>query len=156
MADPTLSASGERRLPTPDPWQHLRQFTRARIGLGRAGSSLPTGAWLRFKLDHAMARDAVHQPFDADTVSAEIETLGRPVLRLFSAAHDRATYLRRPDLGRRLEPESARRLTALLLHEAEVDVSVIVSDGSPAKTLSLLKVKVTEGTLSAVAIPPVR
>lgn len=70
----------------------------ARIGLGQAGSGLPTRAHLAFQLDHARARDAVHcdlaQPFPL------------PHIALHSAAPDRATYLRRPDLGRRLHPDT--------------------------------------------------
>ncbi|WP_043817054.1 ethanolamine ammonia-lyase light chain EutC, partial [Rubrivivax gelatinosus] len=87
---------------TPEPWQALRRHTPARIGLGRAGVSLPTAAHLDFQRAHAEARDAVHRPFNADAVEAGITALGLPTLRLHSAAPDRASYLKRPDLGRRL------------------------------------------------------
>ena len=49
---------------------------------------------------HALARDAVHAPLQADVVRAALP--GHEVLEVRSAADDRAEYLQRPDLGRRL------------------------------------------------------
>ncbi len=95
---------------TSTPWQALRQFTDARIALGRAGVSLPTAAHLAFQLAHAQARDAVHLPFDAAGVVAGLQTLGCQTFRLHSQAADRATYLQRPDLGRRLDVPSLETL----------------------------------------------
>ena len=70
----------------------LRAFTPARVALGRAGHSLPTAELLRFQLDHARARDAVYEALDP-------ASLGLEHVLVRSAARDRSTYLRRPDLG---------------------------------------------------------
>lgn len=88
----------------------LRTLTPARVALGRAGVSLPTQALLAFALDHARARDAVHAAFDTSAVIAGLRDLGLSGLLVASQARDRKTYLRRPDMGRRLDQASQRLL----------------------------------------------
>ena len=83
-----------------DPWAALRGTTRARIGLGRTGSALPIRDVLDFQLAHARARDAVHTELDTTVLTQAIPNS----VIVHSQAPDRATYLRRPDLGRRLDP----------------------------------------------------
>ena len=113
---------------TPDPWHTLRRHTAARIALGRTGASLPTAEWLRFSLAMAQARDAVHRLFDADALADGLIAHGfAEPLRLSSAAEDRATYLRRPDLGRRLAEASAAQLDAR--PRTRCDLAVVVGDG---------------------------
>ncbi len=85
----------------------LKAFTPARVALGRSGASLPTRALLDFTLDHARARDAVHAAFDAKWLLAQAGEFGIPVCEVRSRAESRADYLRRPDLGRCLDPASA-------------------------------------------------
>ena len=110
-----------------DPWGDLKQFTRARIALGRVGNSLPTKEILNFGMSHAMARDAVHLALDVDALKVQIESLDYDVIKLHSRAPDRASYLLRPDWGRRLNDESAK----LLIDEIKesVDVSIVIGDG---------------------------
>ena len=110
-----------------DRWAALAALTPARVALGRAGASLPTREVLAFALDHARARDAVHIPFDAAAVAGQLEALGFETLQVDSAAADRATYLRRPDLGRRLSPKSRALLEGQ--PQAEPDLLVVVADG---------------------------
>ena len=107
------------------PWERLRVYTDARIALGRAGTSLPTAELLRFGQAHALARDAVLAMADFSGLhtadSVHIRSL---------AAH-RSEYLRRPDLGRRLHPESAALLRAART-DPPPEVLVVVSDGLSA------------------------
>jgi ethanolamine ammonia-lyase small subunit len=116
-----------------DPWEALRHFTNARIALGRSGSSLPTAPLLAFNLAHAQARDAVHQPLDAEALHAALQAAGFETLDVTSAAPDREHYLRRPDLGRKLSDESAARLAEHGAALAEdIDIVFVVADGLSA------------------------
>jgi ethanolamine ammonia-lyase small subunit len=98
----------------------LKPFTTARVALGRSGNSLPTSELLRFQLDHARARDAVYEELDA-------ASLGREHVLVRSAAPDRATYLRRPDLGRTLSEDSRALVT-----RGDYDAALVIADGLSA------------------------
>jgi ethanolamine ammonia-lyase small subunit len=113
-----------------EPWSVLRSLTPARVALGRTGASLPTNEIVRFGLAHALARDAVHAALDEALVQRQLASLGEPVLTVASAAADRATFLRRPDLGRRLPPEAEAKLAAVHGHGA--DVALVIADGLSA------------------------
>lgn len=112
-----------------DPWSALRAHTAARIALGRSGGSLPTQALLDFRLAHARARDAVLAEFDAEALGARLRVLGEPVIVVDSAAHDRAAFLQRPDLGRALADDSRALLTTHAATASRCDLVIIVSDG---------------------------
>lgn len=116
---------------TRDPWAALARRTPARIALGRAGAALPTGEVLRFALAHAKARDAVNASFNAPAPAGEIGALGLRSFVVRSAAPDRSTYLRRPDLGRQLSPE-VRDALAVARAGGTCDLAVVVADGLSA------------------------
>ncbi len=97
---------------------NLRSYTEARVALGAVGHGVPTVEALRFRLDHARARDAVHW---------EMGPLGIGGIELRSAARNRAEYLRRPDLGRRLDANSRG-----LLQRGRFDAAFVVADGLSA------------------------
>jgi ethanolamine ammonia-lyase small subunit len=112
-----------------DFWADLRRNTQSRIGLGRAGDGMPTGRVLEFRLAHAVARDAVHDPLDVESLAGELEPLGLgPATVVRSRARDRAQYLRRPDLGRLPADLSAVPATG-------ADVGFVLCDGLSARAL---------------------
>jgi len=114
----------------PDPWDDLRAHTQARLALGRAGAALPTAELLRFGLAHAQARDAVHIPLDAEALATQLQALGCTTHPVYSAAPDRATYLLRPDLGRRLGDADAQTLRESSANgSASIDLLLVVADG---------------------------
>lgn len=113
---------------TSELWSSLRQRTQARIGLGRAGSALPTRHRLELQAAHAAARDAVHSPFEPDVIAAGLA--GTPTVRVRSSAPDRLTYLQRPDLGRRLDPLDRAHLPA-----GEWDAVFVVADGLSSRAV---------------------
>lgn len=120
----------EERPGVPEAWRRLAELTPARIALGRSGSGLPTREVLKFAMAHAQARDAVHAPFDAPSLAARIAELGLTAIEIASAAPVREVYLRRPDLGRRLDATSALALDAL--EPKGADLAVVIADGLSA------------------------
>jgi ethanolamine ammonia-lyase small subunit len=107
--------------------RELRDLTPARVGLGRAGASMPTQALLAFTLDHARARDAVHAAFDVAAIVSGLHHLGLEPRAVCSRAGNRKDYLRRPDLGRMLDPASQHLLANH--NSGWCRLAIIVGDG---------------------------
>jgi ethanolamine ammonia-lyase small subunit len=118
-------------------WHVLRQYTAARIGLGRAGISVPTKHLLDFQLAHAQAQDAVHLPLDSEQLVTDIETqressnaIPMQTLIVHSQVNDRSHYLQRPDLGRRLSTDSAKLLKqSTAPSDDPYDLAIVIVDG---------------------------
>lgn len=117
--------------PVLDPFAALRATTPARIGLGRSGDALPIAAQLDLQEAHARARDAVHGAMDVGALARALAP--RETIPVHSLAPDRATYLRRPDLGRALDP---RDLALLDPGEAGFDLVFVVADGLSASAVA--------------------
>lgn len=142
---PTPRAESDTK---PDPWRALSRFTQARIGLGRAGGSLPTRPLLEFQLSHARARDAVLRPLDIAALHGALSILTPEVLHLDSAAVDRNSFIARPDLGRMLSATSAAMLAARPAPVTQYDAAFVVADG-----LSALAVERHAAPLLAALLP---
>jgi ethanolamine ammonia-lyase small subunit len=110
---------------TADLWARFRAATPARIGLSCAGDAQTTEALLDFQLAHAQARAAIHRGVD---FAALAKHLPLPTRHVHSAAPDRATYIRRPDYGRRLN-EASRDLLAADRTDPPWDLVLIIADG---------------------------
>lgn len=116
-----------------DPWLWLKEYTDARIALGRTGSSMLTKDWQAFSLAHARARDSIKTPFDRDMVRDKLHAMGLETLYAESAAPNRETFILRPDLGRVLSEESLGRLDSLNYPGA--DVLLVIGDGLSSKAV---------------------
>lgn len=131
-----------------DKWSALRQFTAARIAMGRAGGSVRTESLLDFRLSHARARDAVQMAFHVDELSAAFGRAGFETMRVDTGVADRRTFLVRPDLGRRLSAESRAELLARRGTWGQRDLVIVVSDG-----LSALAAESQTGALLSSLVP---
>lgn len=134
--------------PRVDPWSRLRATTRARIGLPRTGDTVSTGALLEFRAAHAAARDAVHEPLDVDRLYRQLAELGcgNPLV-VRSRAEDRATYVRRPDLGR--EPSDLSHLASAHALDG-YDLGLVVADGLSPRGVQAHGAALCEAILGAL------
>lgn len=158
--DPELNPSTESgsEVVADNPWAELRRFTRARVALGRAGTSLPTNALLAFQLDHAKAVDAVHQELDAQVLGEALlasprldSFVGEAPILVHSEASDRVTFLQRPDLGRRLKESDYQELhSSAKQTDQPFDLAILISGGLSATAVQEHAVPFLESFASLV------
>jgi ethanolamine ammonia-lyase small subunit len=129
--------------------RELRELTPARVALGRAGSSMPTAAMLDFTLAHARARDAVHAAFDISAISSGLSDLGLEALAVHSRAENRQDYLRRPDLGRTLDPDSRHMLTSR--SGGVCRLAIVIGDGLSPTAVNAHAVAVVRSLIPRLA-----
>ncbi len=137
----------------------LRELTPARVALGRSGASVPTAALLDFTLDHARARDAVHAAFDPNALILALGGLSLGAVGVCSRAGDRKNYLRRPDLGRRLDQASVQ-LVAERSGTSACPLAIVIGDGlSPtavhAHAIELMRALLARLNAAQIEIGPV-
>ena len=109
-------------------WQRFTGVTQARIALGRAGDALPTQRVLEFSYAHANARDAVSGRVDFAALGLQLAPTR--TIHVHSAAPDRSTYLRRPDLGRVAATADLERLPT-----GPYDAVFVIADGLSASAV---------------------
>jgi ethanolamine ammonia-lyase small subunit len=105
----------------------IRARTPARILAGRAGSSYTTATQLALRRDHAAALDAVHAELAAKSDLGQEFVECWQLFEVRTQARDKAEYLMRPDLGRRLDGDARSTVTANCVPGA--DVQVVIGDG---------------------------
>jgi ethanolamine ammonia-lyase small subunit len=102
--------------------------TPARIAVGRAGTRYRTNTLLRFRADHAAAKDAVMSEVDPKL----IERLG--LVEITTRAPDKRIFLERPDAGRALSEEGKAKLAEKCTRAPQLQV--VYGDGLSAAALN--------------------
>jgi len=104
--------------------EEAAKHTTALLGIGHVGTRYATDVVLQFQAELAVAHEAVGAVLAPDWASSH------GLLPLYSRVKDHREFLLRPDLGRRLAPESLQRLR----QEAKggVDIQPILADGLSA------------------------
>jgi ethanolamine ammonia-lyase small subunit len=108
--------------------RRLQESTPARVGVGRAGTRYSTATLLRFRADHAAAKEAVMSEVRPEL----LQRLGFVEVR--SRASDKRHFLQRPDAGRALSDE-AKKIVAERLPRGP-RLQIIYGDGLSAEALN--------------------
>jgi len=110
--------------------ESLLQATPARIGVGRTGNGTRyrTSTLLRFRADHAAAKDAVMSEVDPKL----LERLG--IFEVQTQATDKRHFLARPDAGRALSEEARAEIARRCARAPQVQV--IYGDGLSAAAIN--------------------
>ena len=102
-------------------YRAMKQHTPARLGVWRAGPRYNTISLLRFRADHATARDSVFTDVSDSCIESNGFVAGQ------SKCIDRDEYVTRPDLGRLLSDEAKSAFKGKL--QPNCKVMIMVGDG---------------------------
>ncbi len=127
-----------------DTWTSLKAHTHARIALGNVGGSLPTQEILNFKLAHAEAKDAIFIPLNINELTQKIEQFNLPLFTIKSRIQNRNEYLKRPDLGRRLDEQSVEIIGK---NKEILDLVFVITDGLSAEAVNVHAIRLIQEIL---------
>jgi ethanolamine ammonia-lyase small subunit len=118
----------------PDLIEKIRARTPARVLADRTGAAYLTATQLQLRQDHAAARDAVRAEFDLkkDLGAEFVEQWKLFIVSTMAASKEE--YLRRPDLGRRLDEKAQGVLAAHCAPNA--DLQIVIGDGLSVTAVS--------------------
>lgn len=105
--------------------------TPARVSVGRAGTRPKTSTWLKFRVDHALARDAICSELNTEFVEKFAVVNGYPCVQSSVASKDE--FIQFPPRGKIVEEKTLDQLKSLC--EQGNDVQIVVSDGLSAKAV---------------------
>lgn len=131
-----------------DTLRTLLDSTPARIGVGRSGTRYRTSTLLRFRADHAAAKDAVMSEVDKDLIAR----LG--FLELSTQATSKRHFLERPDAGRALSPEGKAALLAGATRSPQVQICY--GDGLSAAAINAHVESFHQALVAALAARQIR
>jgi len=120
-----------------DPWYFLREYTHARIALGRSGHGLPTREILEFRLAHSRARDSVWSHLDLERLKTDLKLKPQPALEVRSKCTSKKDFLLNPNHGRQLDQASQTALQNVASKDNPPDVVLILADGLSANGIQV-------------------
>lgn len=133
-----------------DNWEILKNYTNARIALGRAGTSLPTNEVLQFRMAHALAKDAITSKLDFLNLNEDSKKIGMKTTLVKSNIQNDTEYLLNPNKGRLLDEDSKNILNNLT--DKKGDLCIIVSDGLSADAVNIHAVKLIKALIPKLKI----
>lgn len=111
-------------------WRHL---TPARVNVGRCGTRPTTSTWVKFREDHALARDAIKSELSESFLTEFASLRGFPVIT--SSASGRDDFISFPPKGKSTDEATIKKLVASC--PKNVDIQIVISDGLSAKAVEL-------------------
>lgn len=131
-----------------DPWKSLNAYTNARIALGAVGSSIPNEEVMKLKLAHAYAKDAIATELNVLHLEQELRKFALPIFTVSSQVTSREVYLKRPDLGRRLNNDSVSELKKA---NGPFDFLFVLADGLSAEAVNIQSAPLVEQSISMLS-----